>query len=931
MAFNPFHRFRKHQKVFMALLAVMTMIIFVFQFGRGDAFTRMLNFFAGFGGKGQVVNTLDGNKVSEGELDRLRAHRRVANDFVLGLPDRGLYSYTHDAVEQIVELDRKTKEGSETKPPLPFTLKDLAARVARRNIRQINYQAAMGELMEVRKTLGTMPDVGKNPVQARNIQALTSALALEAWLSAPERQADRTASIFGGSITRPEDALDFLLWKHQADKLGITLTETDVGREIGRLAGYPELFGDDGFDRSKIVAAFLRDRRSAASMRPSDLLEAIRDELRVELAKEALMGDGDGIYFYRSQAEPVRMSPAAATPDEFLDYFREQRTTLKVAFLPVPVGNFVEKVQGQPNDEELLHTFDAYKDDEPRPNSRVPGFKQPRRIKVQFAHADADGAYFKKAAAERARLLSRLYSSFDTPEAIVRLRSLATASPLGGPAAWALRVAALSGDDPFVSAYEAYRKTEEDNIARDLSIAIDLRDRSAVKDRPAVYVATIGQVLGMAQSGQGMPMGPAAALAAGSVLPGLQAQVERTTVRAFASEVLAAATGSPFSALLTPVPLVNAPLPKDSARPQVLVRLEETLAGQLAWDSVQRFQKELRALKNKPAEAQKFIDKSVAEYGLEGLTSMREARSTYELADDMTLKPLKTAYDKAQDNQMIQSLVRFFAPREPKLGLLELPFNRYLFEIPPGTYQPEDVPPLGDLAAGFGIRDFWIWWRTEDKSARPRTFDEVRAEVESSWRFDKARVLARNEAEAIQKAIEQEHKGLDAALRALRDAGARLKPATQEFDLSNIAHLVPRSNLFMPGRDLPVELRPYEVPSDKEQYLKYPPADFVTRLLTLKEPGDALVMADRPAKNYYVAVLEARSVPSMREFVELYGKPRQNDQVYNQLMNDQRRELYLDLMKQLRKDAGAKLDEQGNYIIPESIRGRGDSGQGDPM
>ena len=45
MAFNPFHRFRKHQKVFFAALTIVCMFVFVLQFGTGDAIQRMLAWF----------------------------------------------------------------------------------------------------------------------------------------------------------------------------------------------------------------------------------------------------------------------------------------------------------------------------------------------------------------------------------------------------------------------------------------------------------------------------------------------------------------------------------------------------------------------------------------------------------------------------------------------------------------------------------------------------------------------------------------------------------------------------------------------------------------------------------------------------------------------------------------------------------------------
>src|SRR5262245_57634141 len=82
MAFNPFNWFRKHQKVFLAALAVLCMIIFVFQFGAGDPFTRALAFFGRNRQSGDLVTTLNGKKVYTSDLHRLAEQRRLASDFL---------------------------------------------------------------------------------------------------------------------------------------------------------------------------------------------------------------------------------------------------------------------------------------------------------------------------------------------------------------------------------------------------------------------------------------------------------------------------------------------------------------------------------------------------------------------------------------------------------------------------------------------------------------------------------------------------------------------------------------------------------------------------------------------------------------------------------------------------------------------------------
>src|SRR5262249_37507542 len=153
---------------------------------------------------------------------------------------------------------------------------------------------------------------------------------------------------------------------HQADKLGIELTDAEVIREVNRAAGNPSLLDpDEPWERNRLVQKFAapadRERRAAVGASAPGLLQALREGFRVQLAKEALLGHGTGVWAFRNEAEPVRMSPAAATPDEFLNYFRDQRTTLNVRLLPVEVSQFLDQVKGEPTVQELENRYETYK------------------------------------------------------------------------------------------------------------------------------------------------------------------------------------------------------------------------------------------------------------------------------------------------------------------------------------------------------------------------------------------------------------------------------------------------------------------------------------------------------------------------------------------------------------------------------------------
>jgi hypothetical protein len=907
MAFNPFHRFRKHQKVFLAALAVLCMIIFVFQFGAGDVFTRALQWVGASGGKGDLVTKLYGDKVFERDVEMLRRQRRVANDFLmsLGPPPYGLILSFYVTINQIAQQQARSTPESGI-PPLPAIASSLPSQILQRyqqilnGFGQLNREAALQDLQVVRDAFERNPGISQNPEQLRNLQTLSAALAFEAWLAPQKRPKDE--HLMGGTPSN-EDLLDFLIWKHQADRLGITVSDSDVGQEINRLAGNPNPppFGDEAFDHNGAVRNFIRPedaQRRRVATTAAELLEALRQEFRVQMAKEALLGHGSGVRMYYNLGEPMWMSPAAATPDEFLDYFRHQRTTLRVAILPIPVGNFVTQVQGEPSEQELRNRYETYKGDEPGPDSRTPGYKEPRRIRVQYARVDASSAFYQT----KGRELARIYQS-PVPSAVFRVGTAA----LPG---WAALAALSDLPDPLEEEYQRYRREVEDELRfkQRFSAGTDLRDHRPAAARPETHAAVLGVLLGASHTGLATP------LSAAALVPGLEAAYRAATLQAFGSQVLAGGTSRSWTAPTLPIFFTSQqPMPRSEVGKQIQERYEKSLAERAAQDNVRKFMEELAKKRAKPAEAQQYVDKGVKEYGLEDFTTAARLQSKYELLEDPALKKLRDAYDKRY-----QATKRFFDenPWARGRGMAEpRPFADMLLEGGE-LYNPREFSPdmLGQS------KDTWLVWRTADKPAHERSFDDVRGEVEASWRFDRARLLARAEAERIRKAIEEKRLSPEDAVRFLRDQ----KEGT-EFELTNVARLVPRPRDFLPGREDRAEFRTYEGPTDK---IPYPPADFVDRLLTLKEPGSALVLSDRPGKHYYVAVLLARSVPPMRDFNDLYAKPWQNDPIWLDMMRERREALQQDLLRQLRREAAGPdgVDAQGNLKLPESVRRSGEPG-----
>ena len=216
-----------------------------------------------------------------------------------------------------------------------------------------------------------------------------------------------------GSISTNDDLLDFMVWRHQADRLGITLTEADLRKTINRVAG-KDIFGNKPFTQSRLVESVVSmPRRSGkATLTANELLTAVTDEFRVVLAQEALLGHGPGAFGGRPSMQEQRFEqmihfparwPLSAlpgvTPGEFLQYYREQCSKMNVWILPVDVKASMSpearQLKPAPSDEVLRRLYDDYKGFVPAPERDRPAFKEPERVKLEWVSAGPELPYFQ--------------------------------------------------------------------------------------------------------------------------------------------------------------------------------------------------------------------------------------------------------------------------------------------------------------------------------------------------------------------------------------------------------------------------------------------------------------------------------------------------------------------------------------------------------
>jgi hypothetical protein len=856
MAFHPFQFFRKRQKLFLAVLTILTMVIFIFTGISGGCDQR-----AGlpWGRKGDTtpVTKLYGKAVTLSDFDQLRLNRRTAEAFIT----RAL---AQAAMPTRSGLDKEVQD----------RLQGMFARMQMGGIPAVRQQMRFYQ-EELTKD-------GKTDA-ARQVAALYRELGLEDW-----RINHRNELYFGGTLTL-DSLLDFVIWRQQADKLGITLTDEDVRKEVNHEVGAEVLTGIPVKDGDKIASYLQGVVGAGRNLNVKDVYAALRDEFRVRLAQDALLGSAGGARSALGSGLASDDVPAGSTPEQFWEFFKDKRTTLTVDFLKVPVSQFTAQVKEQPTEAELQDLFKRYKNDEPSPERATPGFKVPRKVKVEWVAADPESSHYRDAAAKAVPLLP-------SGEA---LGLLALPQTFGGGAAGPLGTV---GTLALTSRWYSPERFEYDNYTGGMkswwdATSFDARNNNPYAtgvDRPEGVAALVGQALGAAAT-----QGTAWNLE-GAVGGSIDARVAEQKVRQ-ASMILAGSNPFPLAALAQEVAAVNVPVPPlATVSDEMKTRLRDRLAPEMAEAAIAAFNKEM-ATKN-AQEAADYVAKSAnAEHGITGHGAMTEAMDQTQIADAPALAPLRRA--REEKVPLTLTGARQFA--QDFLSLNQV-------------YQPQPFHTIGATR--------YAYWLTQNDKPYVPNFTEAKSQVEGAWKLDKARALAREQAQHVVEAVKHRGEGISGD-RFLNDEADRLKAAHptagyERFEALAISKLARREfTQFMPT--LATEYDPYKF---AESQIAYPRSDSVDELFkALDNPGDATLVRDRPDRNYYVAVLMARKVPSEQEFYQVYQKaPRGllSDSLWSRFQAEREEKYRADVVRHLRAEAGAPLDEDGSYKIDAEVRRR---------
>jgi hypothetical protein len=910
MAFNPFRAFRKHQKVFMAGLVFVAMLTFVVA-GSSGYFLELTGWFRGSSGSPQVA-VVYGKPVYTTDIVQLRQQRELANLFIVSA-----ISQTNDVTaKKLMEDIGKSKLSKQTQD-------DVRQQLFMRSIYLQNPQFAGGTLelpryflqmySQLQNILFRVQSSPDESADAGLIQQLIHIVEQDIQLIS------RAGQFYFGGTGNEKDLLDFLIWQRQADRLGIQLSRADISALIGQET-------QKGFtaEINKVVQQGIRQR--FRDLKPETLDHALAAEFRARLAQEAVLG---APVAYFDQYLP------SLTPYDFWNLYRDERAESTVALLPIPVGNpdFVRDA-GEPTPDDLKTLFEKGKDRKYNPANPEAGFKQPTRVLLEWVSADPDSPHYKRAtefavAATQATmplayemaLESEYYylkyrypspswnndywralhdSSLNRPQNVAAgVGQALAASGIKGAAGltgWMayqgsaahyefqdrLRhqrkmVLAWMGGSPWVTAaltYQSSPKTEylpleqlkpivvekyKESVARKLvsnamdEVQKDLRNLSHYKPEFGSANEGIDRKRSAVGIAFGDVMGPAAPLGAAAVVYQQQIELARARGRAASAFVLGNSSRS--------APLGLA----------ALIYRDQTL---------------------NVGDVRKRVAEDIEKYALKH-GQANDMRDQFDLGDDPGLAPLKPIVEKAWGDSAGETKNKPFG-------------ERVLSRVERGNlYDPQQVSAPDDSSS-------FLYWKTKDSPEYVPPFDEVKDQVAKRWKFEKARTLARQEAEEIVKWLPKGTNGPDVE-RALRDPKRADKPDDKThggsvFELDQVARLV-RPRFSMQSRNPSGEYEPYKIPQDR---VEHPSQEMVKKILDLKDEGEAVVIHDQPEATYYVAVLVHRSPTYEIAFQHDAAQARTRDTLLREIDKETkyRAKQREGLLAQLRKEALRDVDEE---------------------
>jgi hypothetical protein len=324
------------------------------------------------------------------------------------------------------------------------------------------------------------------------------------------------------------------------------------------------------------------------------------------------------------------------------------------------------------------------------------------------------------------------------------------------------------------------------------------------------------------------------------------------------------------------------PVPVDAYRESLMKELAAQSARKLALDDLKKFTEEVNKLSDTGkakdmAAARKYIEEFAARRGLK-ITGNETPRSEFTLEEDPALLALVEAQR--------ESLRPAARAHQAQLQRSYIPFGEHFFwkttvsgRSPlTGTHVPMYYPNDRALSeAELKDKPQYVVWRKTEDQAKPRLETAAWEDVKLAWRRNKARELAKAEADKLAEKIRAVGGGgehtiiprLDDIAFAYRSdfADPKAKARAEAFLVRGVAPLTTVGDptagreriidAFQPTMPGPLSPR-FTIRASEN--LRFPPPDLAKTLLDerTKPPGTAFVQPDTPKDTYYVFAVVKR-------------------------------------------------------------------------
>ena len=584
MAFNPFHSFRKHQKKMFAVLTIFCMFIFVLQsgMGQGDWFSMFGDWIAGRSGGPKAEATLYGKDIDGNTIAMTQKGRVIASRYMELAQQAAQSNFYRRIFNQIGDYDKNLQQVIQM-------LQQVEMNSLRSGPEQ--YLQYLGLIQNQLLSVRTAIDAGNSPKKSEQINLIERLhnMLQQKVTRFQQKMMNPQDSYFGGALEGREATLDFLIWKHKAEQLKVNYTQPDMAAVLATET-FHQLTREATSEINDILV-----HQFPGIYTPELLTSALTDEFRVRTAKTSVAG-----ITVAGNFQTFTRPPILGTPEEAFDWFKDNRTAIRVGLIELPVAKFVAQVPDPTDDKPLRELYAKYKNDEPNPALERPGFKEPRRIKIEWVAVPEDSEYYRKVA--------NIALGLD-------------------PMATAIRVA---------EEYDSY-KTNSPSWRNPIAFGY----RTGVHDSSVMQAEVIATLAGTA-AGTG-PLGAALAGEGQAIVREMRdrAVIGATTILAGAMEP------APLGIDALPMLATPSEISQQQLRPTLLMRMQKEIALAIAKDDLAKFGTELTKLGKDadPKKAVDYVDQFVASRQF-ARGGMAEPRDRYALASDPGLEPIRKAVNR---------------------------------------------------------------------------------------------------------------------------------------------------------------------------------------------------------------------------------------------------------------------------------------------